>query len=132
MANRISYKSDKKGCNLCNIKVKCKTGKNYFRVVSDYVSPCYQKAKDWYESDYVYTVVEGIFGQDKIYHGMSKTRFRGIEKVQIQFLLPATALNLKKMIKRIGTNDIKSKMCSDFFEMVQNIMNVYRKFNYEI
>ena len=136
MANRISYKSNKKDCNSCPLKEKCISGKSDFRIVSHYDSPCYQQAKEWYESDYGkamqklrHTVVEGIFGQAKNYHGMSKTRFRGIERVQIQFLLTATALNLKKMIKRIGTKDIKSKICLDFFEMIQNIMNFFRKFN---
>ncbi|MBE3037144.1 MAG: transposase, partial [Candidatus Atribacteria bacterium] len=135
MANRISYKSNKKDCNLCSLKEKCISGKNDFRIVSNYDSPCYQKAKEWYESDHGktmqklrQTVVEGIFGQAKTYHGMLKTRFRGIERVQIQFLLTATALNLKKMIKRISTQDIKSKIYSDFFEMIQNIMNFFRKF----
>ena len=117
------------------LKEKCISGKNDFRIVSHYDSPCYEKARRWYHSEYGqamqklrHTVVEGIFGQAKTYHGMSKTRFRGTQRVQIQFLLTATALNLKKMIKRIGTKDIKSKICSDFFETIQNIMNFFRKF----
>jgi len=47
-----------------------------------YDSPCYGKAIDWYDSGYGrvmqklrHTVIEGIFGQAKTYHGMSKARF---------------------------------------------------------
>ena len=35
----------------------------------------------------------------KNYHGMEKAKFRGKDKVHIQFLLTASAINLKKMIK---------------------------------
>ncbi|GAG61403.1 unnamed protein product, partial [marine sediment metagenome] len=32
---------------------------------------------------------------------MARAKFRGLDKVEIQFLLTATALNLKKMAKMI-------------------------------
>jgi len=50
------------------------------------------------------TILEGIMGQAKIYHGMARARFRGLKKVEIQFLLTATALNLKKMVKMLDVN----------------------------
>ena len=41
----------------------------------------------------------GSIGQAKTYHGMTRSKFRVISKVETQFLLKATALNLKKMVK---------------------------------
>jgi len=46
-------------------------------------------------------------GQAKEYHGMNKAKFRGINKVQIQFLLTAAAINLKKMAKILDVRSIK-------------------------
>jgi len=106
--NRIAYKSNKKECSLCPLKEKCISGKGNFRIVSHYDSPCYEKARNWYHSEYGQamqklrgTILEGIMGQAKTYHGMAKARFRGLAKVQIQFLLTATAINLKKMVKML-------------------------------
>ena len=50
------------------------------------------------------TIIEGVFEQAKTYHGMARSKFRGISKVEIQFLLTATALNLEKMIKILSIN----------------------------
>ncbi len=44
------------------------------------------------------TVIEGLFGQAKTFHGLSRAKLRGVEKVEIQALLTATALNLKKLV----------------------------------
>jgi len=49
--NRINYKSDKKDCNLCPLRDKCISGGS-FRTVSHYDSPCYDKARGWYDSGY--------------------------------------------------------------------------------
>lgn len=45
------------------------------------------------------TVIEGLFGQAKSFHGLARAKLRGIEKIEIQVLLTATALNLKKLVK---------------------------------
>ena len=70
------------------------------------------------------TVLEGIMGQAKTYHGMARARFRGLAKVEIQFLMTATALNLKKMVKMLDIKIIKStlsKAISDFVQIVKDI-----------
>ncbi len=138
VANRISYKSNKKDCSLCPLREKCISGKGNFRIVSHYDSPCYEKAKAWYYSGYGKvmqklrgTVIEGIMGQAKTYHGMEKTRFRGLAKVQIQFLLTATALNLKKMVRMLDVNEIKARIDSRFTNFIQLVKgvswNLFRK-----
>ena len=127
--NRIAYKSNKKDCNLCPIKENCISGKGNFRTVSHYDSPCYSKARGWYYSGYgraLYklrgTVIEGVFGQAKVYHGMARSKFRGLAKVEIQFLMTATALNLKKMVRILDVCDIKTRVTNKFTDFIQVVM----------
>jgi len=46
-----------------------------------------------------HTVLEGLFGEAKTFHGMSRAKMRGLDKVEIQLLLTAIALNLKRPVK---------------------------------
>lgn len=136
--NRINYKANKNDCQSCSKRGQCISGKGNFRIVSHYDSPCYQKAREWYKSEYGQTmqklrktIIEGIFGQAKTYHGMARSKFRGISKVEIQFLLTATALNLKKMIKILGIKDIKSRLSREAFGIIQTVKNIFRKLTLE-
>lgn len=129
--NRIAYKSNKKDYNLCPIKNECISGKVSFRMVSHYDSPYYSKARDCYYSEYGRaiqklrgTILEGIMGQAKTYHGMSKARFRGLKKVEIQFLLTACALNLKKMVKIMDAEEIKTKISEKFTDVIQAVKDI--------
>ena len=63
------------------------------------------------------TILEGIMGQAKTYHGMAKARFMGITKVEMQFLMTATALNLKKMVKMLDIEEIKSSLSRKFTDI---------------
>ena len=133
--NRIDYKSNKKDCSLCPIRGKCISGKGNFRIVSHYDSPCYEKARGWYNSVYGKamqklrgTILEGIMGQAKTYHGMAKARFRGLAKVEIQFLMTATALNLKKMVKMLDIKIIKSTLSKAISDFVQIVKYIFRNF----
>ena len=56
------------------------------------------------------TVCEGVFGQAKTLHGMARSKFRGLSKVEIQFLLTATAINLKRIVKMLDPEVIKSEI----------------------
>ena len=137
--NRIAYKSNKKDCNLCPIKENCISGKGNFRTVSHYDSPCYSKARGWYYSGYgraLYklrgTVIEGVFGQAKVYHGMARSKFRGLAKVEIQFLMTATALNLKKMVKILDVDKFKSELSREISGIIQTGKNIFRNFIKEL
>ncbi len=133
--NRINYSSNKKDCNLCPLKGKCISGKGNSRTVSRYDSPCYDKARSWYDSGYGKvmqklrgTILEGIMGQAKTYHGMSRARFRGLKKVEIQFLMTATALNLKKMVKMLDIEEIKSSLSRKFTVVTRIVKDIFRSF----
>ncbi len=126
--NRIVYKSNKKDCKICPLKEKCISGKESFRTVSHYDSHCYSKALGWYYSGHgkaLYklrgTVIEGIFGQAKSYHDMARARFRGLKNVEIQFLMTASALNLKKMVKILDAQEIKSIISNKTSAVLQSI-----------
>ena len=45
------------------------------------------------------TCIEGLFGQAKQWHGMARARWRGLDNVEIQVLITAAVLNIKKLIK---------------------------------
>ena len=132
--NRINYISSKLDCNLCPIRDKCISAGS-FRTVSHYDSPCYFKARSWYDSEHGqvmqklrHTVIEGVFGQAKTYHGMAKAKFRGLKKVEMQFLLTATALNLKKMVKMLDIEEIKDRLSNEISNTIQTIENIFRNF----
>ena len=133
--NRINYNSIKKDCNLCPLKGNCISGEGSFRTVSHYDSPCYEKARSRYDSGYGrvmqklrHTVIEGVFGQAKTYHGMAKARFRGLNKVEIQFLMTATALNLKKMVRIMDLEEIKSSLSKKYIDITQIVKDIFRTF----
>jgi len=133
--NRINYSSNKKDCSLCPLKGKCISGEGSFRTVSHYDSPCYWKARSWYDSVYGKamqklrgTILEGIMGQAKTYHGMSRARFRGLKKVEMQFLLTATALNLKKMVKMLDVEEIKDRLSRKFTDIAQIVKDIFKNF----
>ncbi len=73
-----------------------------------------------------------MFGQAKVYHGMARSKFRGLIKVEIQFLMTATALNLKKMIKKLD----KDKLISELSRIISGIThtgkNISRDFIKEL
>jgi transposase len=138
-SNRITYKSSVKDCRVCPIKGKCISGKADFRVTSHYDSPCYEKTKEWYFSQkgkYLqklrHTILEGLMGEAKNYHGMARARFRGLAKVEMQFLMTATALNLKKMVNMWDKGVKKSSICNLFLNLFQSLKDIFGKSNQEL
>ena len=70
------------------------------------------------------TIIEGVIGQAKVYHGMARSKFRGLKKVEIQFLMTATALNLKKMVRMLDVPEIKDRIANEFTDFVQAVKDV--------
>jgi methanogenic corrinoid protein MtbC1 len=59
---------------------------------------------------------------------MERAKFRGKEKVHMQFLLTASAINLKKIVKMLEANGLKQSLLrsiSCFYQFVKDI-NVKR------
>jgi len=70
------------------------------------------------------TVCEGVFSQAKTLHGMARSRFRGLSKVEIQFLLTATAINLKKIVKMLKIETLESRILSEILGAVQFVKKI--------
>ena len=45
--------------------------------------------------------IEGLFAEAKQFHGLRRTRYRGLKKVSIQALMTAMAQNIKRIIKQL-------------------------------
>jgi len=137
-SNRITYKSSVKDCRICPLKAKCISGKEDFKTTSRYDSPCYDKTKEWYYSAkgrYLqklrHTILEGLMGEAKNYHGMARARFRGLVKVEMQFLMTASALNLKKMVRMWEKRTKESLFYALFLDLFQFLKNIFKNFKQE-
>lgn len=138
--NRINYSAKKRDCNNCSKRSICiRPGAKGPRKISHYDSVYYGKARGWYNSGYGRamqrlrgTILEGIMGQAKTYHGMAKAKFRGLTKVEIQFLMTATALNLKKMVRILDIEEIKSRLSVEISGILQTSKNIFRKLTLEL
>ena len=138
--NRITYRAKTRDCQSCPVREKCidSIGNNP-RIITHYDSQCYQKAKEWYHSNYGRamqklrgTVIEGVFGQAKVYHGMARSKFRGLEKVEIQFLMTATALNLKKIVRILDIDKLTSRFSREISYIIQTGRNILRNLIVEL
>jgi len=134
--NRVFYKANRKDCIVCPQRDSCISGKAEARLVTRYDSLHYEKAKGWYYSSFGKTmqklrstILEGIMGQAKSLHGMNRAKFRGLKKVEIQLLLTATAINLKKMVKVMNFKETKSGIsniisgCKRFFQNISSTLS---------
>ncbi|MCL5986934.1 MAG: transposase [Actinobacteria bacterium] len=77
----------------------------------------FEKARFWCSSSrgrrlYILrkTVIEGLFGDAKAHHGLSRAKLRRLDIVEILLLLTATILNLKRLIKKLNREIIGSAM----------------------
>ncbi len=138
-SNRIIYKSSVKDCRICPLKAGCISGKEDFKTTSQYNSLCYDKTKEWYYSKkgrYLqklrHTILEGLMGEAKNYHGMARARFRGLVKVEMQFLMTASALNLKKMVKMWDKRMAISSFSKLFLDIIWILKDIFRNSKQEL
>jgi len=133
--NRITYSAKKQDCLSCNLRNLCiKPEIINPRKVTHYDSNYYSKAREWYYSSHGKllqklrsVVIEGVIGNAKFYHGFHRAKLRGKEKVQMQFLLTAAALNLKKMVKMLEINELKQSfliLISRIYQFIKNILEL--------
>jgi transposase len=136
--NRIFYRASKKDCMNCPQKSKCISGKANARIVSHYDSNCFSSAKNFYYSKYGRylqklrsTTIEGIMGQAKEYHGMRRAKLRGLDKVEIQLFLTATAINLKKILKLGGSNPPFNSPGNNFYNFLGFMISNIKKLEFD-
>jgi transposase len=104
---QIPYKARPEDCSSCPSRYRCISGKKAkARSVSRLDGDFFEEATGFLKSPagtklfaLRKTVIEGIFGQSKTQHGLSRAKMRGLEKMEIQALMTATAINLKKLVR---------------------------------
>lgn len=106
----ISYRSKKKDCKECPLKEKCLTGKaktrsvlrskdeDVFEWAAEHLQT--QRAKAALKRRKIWP--ETAFADAKDNHGMSRAKHRGKWKVEIQVLLTAAVINIKKLVRYGG------------------------------
>lgn len=109
-SNSINYRSKKKDCKGCPIKEKCITGKAKTRTVTrGKDEPIFEwaachlqtlRAKEALRRRKIWP--ESAFADAKNNHGMGRAKYRGRWKVEIQVLLTAAVINIKKLVKYGG------------------------------
>jgi hypothetical protein len=103
------YQAPAASCNACAMKAQCPTsakGRQVKRSIHEaflervrgyYVTAAYQKAirkrRVW---------VEPLFARAKLWHGLRRLRWRGLDNASIQGLLIASGQNLKRFLAATG------------------------------
>ena len=99
------YHSEAKVCKECPLRSDCTQSQNHKKVITRHVlqdsmdRANERRLSDWGKKIYKRRceTVERSFADAKQHHGHRYARFRGLEKVQMQAYLAATAQNMKKM-----------------------------------
>jgi hypothetical protein len=97
-------------CRGCTRWDRCRTTKGSIRISASPFYPAYHANRVRHETSTYKQVKrlrgiwsEGTFGALKNWHNLKCHRKRGIHRATEECLLSATALNLKRMVKAVGT-----------------------------
>jgi len=109
-ADTINYRSDKHDCETCPLKQRCCANTPYRKVTRSVheaardvarevaKTPAYRRSRRQRKQ------VEMLFAHMKRILKMDRLRLRGLNGAQDEFLLTATAQNLRRMAKYLGTD----------------------------
>lgn len=108
--SKAFYSCDRGVCGQCKLRSKCisSTNPDAVRQVTRFDTPYVERAQAACNSAHGrrllknrQTCMEGLFGQAKSQHGLERARLRGLVKMQIQGLLTAMVLNVKKLFQAV-------------------------------
>jgi transposase len=105
----IVFRADAATCNACPLKAKC-TESSRGRIVQRSLYAEYLERVRAYHVTEAYKKsmrkrqvwVEPLFAEAKVWHGLRRFRFRGLENVNIEGLLVAAGQNLKRWLVATG------------------------------
>ena len=109
--SKAFYSCDRGTCRDCKFRGQCvsSTDPDAVRQVTRFDSWYIEKAQAACASSQGkrllknrQTCMEGLFGQAKSQHGLDRARLRGLVKMQIQGLLTAMVLNVKKLLQAVS------------------------------
>ena len=102
---RIQFHWPKQLCNACALKKRC-TKSVHGRIVSFYQGNYFSSAKTLVNSHTGkkllrarQIIVEGVIGEAKNFHLLSRCRYRRLERFRIQLFLTAAVINLKRLVQ---------------------------------
>ena len=105
-AFRKLYRAKQSDCATCPFRSTCTTSKQGYRTVSRLDGPWVDRAQKLCQSPHgkrMYrrrqTCIEGVFGEGKVNHNLGRMQFRGLKNANIQLLMIAITMNLKRLIK---------------------------------
>ena len=103
------YRSKKSNCSACSLKQQCTTGKERKTIMRGPNDIIFSWARDMLTAPLAKELKrrrciwpETVFANAKEFHGLDEAKYRGRWKVEIQMLMTATAMNLKKLAKYKG------------------------------
>lgn len=111
------YRSRKADCSKCYIKEACIPGKQRRTIMAGPNNVIFSWAREHLATSVAKRLAkmrkiwpETIFGNAKEFHGLSKAKFRGRWKVEVQLLMTMAAINLKKLVKYGGKSRISGQI----------------------
>jgi len=119
---RWHYRARGSACRLCSLKSICSPNIKYRSIVRHEDYQYVEKSLNWLQSPCAKLSIkeracyaEWAIAEAKGLHGLSKTRYRGLEKVTIQGLMTASVQNIKRLLalyrsERLGNTRIIRKM----------------------
>ena len=124
----IGMSCDREVCRACKLRAACVSSASpgAVRQVTRFDTPYIHQAEAACASSLGkrllkkrQTCMEGLFGQAKTWHGLKRARWRGLWKMQLQSLLTAMVLNVKKLLSVIIRRAAKScRLTRDFDRFV--------------
>jgi transposase len=109
--HKAHYRGEVRGCAACVQRAACLGEKSTARArtVTRFDSPYESRAQAACRSGLGrkllhlrHTLLEGLFGQAKNFHGLGRARWRGLGNMLIQSLVIATVVNIKKLLAFSG------------------------------
>ena len=102
---RWHYRARGSACRLCSLKSACSPNTKYRGIVRHVDHKYVEKSLNWLESPWAKLSIkergcyaEWAIAEAKSLHGLSKTRYRGLERVAIQGLMTASVQNIKRLL----------------------------------
>jgi hypothetical protein len=108
-ANDIKYRASKRDCDVCPLKAQCCPNVNVRKVTRSVYEPARDAARATRKTPAYRRTrrqrkqVEMLFAHMKRILKVDRLRLRGISGAEDEFLLTATAQNLRRMAKVLGT-----------------------------
>jgi transposase len=134
----VIYRGKQEDCLSCALSNKCLGKTASARHLARPYADVRIKAEEFRESEErrgIFaarkTVIEGLFGEAKRCHGLRRAKQRGVEKVEIQALLTATALNIKRLLKGLenATGGAKHRLASGLSNLVGSLLGALSRSN---